>query len=400
MIMADMITNLLIKMNLYMSKKGQDIGVRKGLIDAFNALTGEDSLDMIFVNNTINFNCPDVAVIPLYHDSFSYFLLDGDLANLCPFGYTIEIHERCFEKYTPEELTAVVIHDILQNIQSCTAKTRFMKAYHDAVSSYKRTDMMLHLFDGLNASEIMFLIYMDICCRPFRVPATGYDYLGTDEVLKSMKLDDAYDSYLEKTTTVTLDTPEDVIQAEVKADYRTAETVIRACLDKDIRHYFEMIRNGVPLASLGYIFGAKTTATSLGFVSSRRHVKPRFGSGMGNVKEHADTINESFINPKNETELRFQIDKIISEKRYAESEPEREVVLIKIKNLRLKLLKVEEQIRTLLERTPNDKKLKHEYEVVANMLEELEALRKSTVEMEIKEKRYGIFVKYPVGYEG
>lgn len=395
MIMADMVTNLLLKMNLYMTKKGQDAGVRRELISAINAITGEDSLDMIFVNNVNNCNCPDVAVIPLYNEGFGPFLLDGDLSNTCPFGYTIEINAQCFDKYTPEELTAVIIHDILQNIQSCTAKTRFMKAYNAAISSHNNA-VILKLFDGLNASEVMFLIYMDICCRPFRVPATDYDYLGTDEVLKSMKLDDAYDSYLNKITGTTLATPDDVITAEVKADYRTAETVVNSCIDKDIRHYFEMIKNGVPLVSLGYIFGAKATTTSLGFVSNQKKFKPRTGDNEKSPK----TMNESFVNPKSETELRFQIDKIISEKRYAESEAEREVVLIKIKNLTLKLLRTKEQIDKRLERTPLDKVVQHEYEVVANMLEELEALRKSTVNMEIKEKRYGVFVKYPVGYEG
>ena len=401
MIMQDAVKDLIIAMDLFMTKKGQDLTTRKSLMAAISKLTDEDSLDAIYVNNQDNFNIPDVVVIPLYNKNFNMFLMDGDLSNTCPFGYTIEIHERCFTNYTPEELTAVVMHDIMQNVLSCSAKVRFMKAYNAIMNKY-RTDDILSIFDNISNSEVTFMIYMDICTRPFRVPVMQYDYLGTDEVLKTMGLGDAYDSYLSKVfdssnSWINVDsknnTPEKRIEVDTKNDYRTVKTVLSACMDKDIRHYYTMVRNGVPLVTLDHIFGNATTVASLGMISRQRNFKSHY-----QPSNTVSAMSESFMNPKNELEIRFQIDKIISEMRYAESEAEREVILFKIKNLSLKLYKTQARLNKDYERRPDDKKLRTQIETVQNYLDELDALRDKTVKMDIKEKRYGVFVKTPVAY--
>lgn len=401
MIMQDAVKDLIIAMDLFMTKKGQDLNARKNLVTSINNLTGEDSLDAIYVNNIDNFNIPDVAVIPLYNKNFNLFLMDGDLSNTCPFGYTIEIHERCFDDYSAEELTAAVMHDIMQNVQSCSAKVRFMKAYNSVMNKYK-TDDILSTFDNISNSEVTFMIYMDICTRPFRVPVMQYDYLGTDEVLKTMGLGDAYDQYLNKVYDSSVhwinpdsknDTPEKRIEIETKNDYRTVKTVLSACMDKDIRHYYNMVRNGVPLVTLDYIFGNKTTVASLGLISRQRNFKSNY-----QPSNTVEAMSESFVNPKNELEIRFQIDKIISEMRYAESEAEREVILFKIKNLSLKLYKTQTRLTKEYEHRADDKKLRKQIETIQNFLDELDALRDKTVKMDIKEKRYGVFVKTPVAY--
>lgn len=397
MILKDSVRDLILKMDVFMTKRGRDLAVQKELIYAINAITGENSLDAIYVNNVDAFNIPDVTVLPLYHKDFSMFLMDGDMANVCPFGYTIEIHERVFDKLNPEELSAVIIHDILQNVQSCTAKTRFIKAYNAIIAKYKNEDI-LNLFDDISASEVMFMAYADICMRPFRVPVTDVDYVGTDEVLKGMGLADAYDSYLEKVLPMSNDTPDEHIILQTRADYRTMRTIIRSCMDKDIRHYYSVIRNGVPLVTLNNIFAGRATVSSLGFISRKREFKHRYVPSTS-AAEAPVALYESFINPRSEVELRFQVDKIIADMRYAETEPEREVILIKIKNLVIKLTKARLELEKKLEKNPQDATSRSKYEVVMNLLDELDLLRKRTVEMEIKEKRYGIWVQCPRGYE-
>lgn len=395
MILKDNVRDLVLTMDVFMTKRGRDLEVQKKLIRAINMITGEDSLDAIYVNNNDQFNIPDVTVLPIYHKDFSMFLMDGDMSDVCPFGYTIEIHERVFDNLNPEELSAVIIHDILQNVQSCTAKTRFMKAYNSVVAKYKNEDI-LNLFDDISTSEVMFMAYCDICMRPFRVPVSGTDYVGTDEVLKGMGLGDAYDSYLQKVLPMSNGTPEDHIVAQTKADYRTMRTIIRSCMDKDIRHYYTVVRNGVPLVSLENIFAGRATVSSLGFISRKREFKhqytPRYDAAT------AAPLQESFINPRSEVELRFQVDKIIADMRYAESESEREVILIKIKNLVLKLTKAKIDLEKKLEKNPQDASIRSQYETTMNLLDELEMLRQKTVKMEIKEKKYGIWVSYPSGY--
>ena len=403
MIMSDLVTDLILKMDIFMTKKGQDLSARKELIAAINRITGEDSLDTIYVNNIDNSNIPDVAVIPLYHNDFNIFLMDSDLSNVCPFGYTVEIHQRCFTEFTAEELTAVVLHDILQNVQSCTAKARFIKAYNSALQQYNMDDI-LTLFDDISNSEVVFMAYMDICTRPFRVPIMEYDYIGTDEVLKNMKLGDAYDSYLNKTLyntkrwvnrDNTMATPEALIDTETRNDHRLLKTILSACMDKDIRHYYAMVRNGVPLVTLDHIFGSKHTVASLGFISRKRNFKKRLGADT----DHRESLTESFINPKNEIELRFQVDKIIAEMRYAETEAEREVILYKIKNLTIKLAKTRMDLEKQMKKNPADKAISTRLEYVQNFLDELEMLREKTVKMEIKPRKFGLFISYPKGYE-
>ena len=403
MILRDDILNLITTMDVFMTKKGHDSEIAKQIINIINRMNGEDSLDKIYVNEKENFNIPDVVVLPLYNRNFNSFLLT-DQYQTCPFGYTIEIHSRCFTSYTAEEVVAVIIHDILQNIQSCSAKTRFMKAYNYSMNKYTM-EHILEVFDGISSSEVAFMGFIDICCRPFRVPVMKHDYVGCDEVLKNMSLGDAYDSYLDKAMNgmnhfINMDdsnnSPEARIETEVKRDFQTMKTIFQSCMDKDIRHYYQMIRDGIPLISLEYLTTRSSATAALGFADRRKNFKHRFETS--NISESA-AITESFINPKNEIELRFQVDKIIADMRYAETEAEREVILIKIKNLSIKLTKQKIELEKKYKKNPSDQATRDKLEYIQNFLDELEMLRKETVGKELRVRKYGLFINYPTGYE-
>ena len=71
------------------------------------------------------------------------------------------------------------------------------------------------------------------------------------------------------------------------------------------------------------------------------------------------------------------------------------MILFKIKNLSLKLLKTVEKLKKDQEKRPQDKNIRDRMEFVQNIIDELDALRDKTVKMDIKEKRYGVFVKVP-----
>ena len=104
MILKDLVMDLILKTNTLMAKNGQDIVIRKNVVKAINAITGEDSLDTIYINNNDHYNIPGVFVMPIFNKEFNYFVLDANVSDNCPFGYTLEIHQRCFKKYTAEEL--------------------------------------------------------------------------------------------------------------------------------------------------------------------------------------------------------------------------------------------------------------------------------------------------------
>lgn len=409
MINRDLITDLIIKMGLFMNKEGKDVSINQDLAKAINAATGEnDLLDAIYVNDSNNINVPDVVVIPLYNKDFNNFAMNPNDPDTCPFGYTVEIKSSCFRNLTSEELSAVVLHDIMQNVMSDTAKIRFMKAYNHAISQH-RPEQILDAFTDISTSEVVFMIFMQICCRPFRVPAVNIDHTGTDEVLKAVGLADAYDSYLNKWNHTWIandvnadDTAEDLINKEIEKDYRDAKTVIAACMDKDIRHYYTMIRDGVPLVTLDHIMGNSKAVSSLGFIS-RMHAKHRI-AGPNPTDARTDTmttITESFMNPRTEVELRFKVDQVISEMRYAESEAEREVILFKIKNLTLRMIKTKQELEKKLQKDPNNKTWRSQFNTVMNFIDELNMLREKCLKMEIKQKVWRIYSKVdlPEGYQ-
>ena len=395
----DLIMDLILKTDRFITKRGQDIAARRELIQILNQFS-DNALDAIYINNTDNFNIPDVVVMPLYNTEFAAFAMNPDDPETCPFGYTIEIHERCF-KYPAEWLAAILIHDILQNVMSDTARVRFMKAYNDVISQYP-TEQILNLFTDISNSEVIFMMYMEICCRPFKVPVSGEDYTGTDEVLKAMHLADAYDAYLEKTLPVSIDDPEDRINQEIKNDYRDVETIIKSCMDRDIRHYYAMIRNGVPLVSLDHILSSSKTANSLGFISRKRTKKPI--NRPQTSPDGTDTmasLSESFMNPRSEIDMRFKVDRVIADIRYCSTEAERDVILFKIKNLSLKMLKTRQDIEKKLKKEPGNEVYAHQLSVVQNFEQELNTLREQVLNMEIKQKVWRVYSKteLPPGYD-
>ena len=400
MISPDAVTSLVLTCAKYMLHKGDDVTARRELKDALEAVTDtEDLIDAIYVNNVDNYLIPDVSVVHLYNENFSQWLLDTETTDTHPYGFTIEIHERCFTKFTEEELVAVIIHHMLQNVLSDTAKIRFMKAYTAVTNKYE-TDKMLDLFDGMSADEVFFMAFTEICLRPFQVPADAdYDYVATDEVLRTLGLGDAYDSYLEKVLPMSNDTVEHRMDTELKNDYRDVDTIIKACLDRDIRHYYNMVRDGVPLVTLEHILGSRQSTNALGFKSRKIMRRPVHGRNVA-LGETA-VINESLNDPTNEIEIRFQIDKIINTMRYAESEAEREVVLFKIKQFSLRLAKTEREYRKQLSKHPQDDNLKQKVKFLQACLAELEDLRKQTMKMEIKTKHWRVYVKdsMPTGYD-
>jgi len=394
MILRDAVTGLLLAMSRFMTKKGTDMASRQELADAINNVLGEDLLDAIYINSVENALLPDITVIHIYNSGFSRFLLDPDISDTCPFGFTLEIHERCFGRYTEEELTALILHDILQNVQSDTAKIRFIKAYTAVLSKHK-TSKILDMFDDISLSEVLYIAFTEICLRPFRVPVGGLDYVATDEVLKFLGLGDAYDSYLNKILPMSNMTPEEAMELELRNDYRDLNTVINACLDSSIRHYYHVIREGVPLVTLDRVFSSKQSLISTGFISRKREFKKKRPVVM---TPNQEAISESYNNPKDELEIRFAIDKIINAMRYAETEAEREVVLFKIKQLQLKLAKQQIALGKKGKQSPV---VEEKIRKLQEFQSELDSIRAKMMAMEIKTKRWSVYVKdsMPTGYD-
>ena len=107
---------------------------------------------------------------------------------------------------------------------------------------------------------------------------------------------------------------------------------------------------------------------------------------------------ESFLNPKDEIELQYQIDNIITDMRYMEHADERAALLFRTRTLTMKITKTRGKIMKKLEKNPNDANLKHKVEYLDTALDKLEMMRQKIVNTEIKPHQIGLVVKYPTGY--
>ena len=81
-----------------------------------------------------------------------------------------------------------------------------------------------------------------------------------------------------------------------------------------------------------------------------------------------------------------------------ETEAEREVILIKIKNLAIKLTKQKMDLEKKYKKNPVDQSTKAKIEYIQNFLDELDMLREKAVKSPISRRRYGLWIQYPDGY--
>lgn len=380
----------MLAMERFHSKKGKDLEAKVKLIQQFNVFTKSNTLKAIYVNCVDNALIPDVYVLPSYYIGIGNYLTSLDYEFLNGNKYTIEIHERCFDKYTAEELTAIIIYHIIQNVLSNTAKSRFLTAYTCAVDKYGDKAIM-KVFASTAYDEIAYMIFMDICARPLHAPKTENNetplvLISSDDILKAYNIYDIYYGAINNNGCSTGNLLEDGLKRELDKDSITTKTIIDMCIEGEIVKYYNELKCTLKMISIDNIKNFRNCAAAI-------------GSSTNNL-DNVRAVNESFINPTNDTELQFKIDKIVTSMKYAESEDERAALLFKIKTLRLKLIKLK---NNYTKQNPQDNRekaeLKAKIEVIDGYLFTIDKLRVEVINLEIVPKRYGVFIKYPEGYD-
>ena len=268
---------------------------------------------------------------------------------------------------------------------------------HTAALDDFRDTTILDVFEDLSHSEVCYIAYADICMRPIRVNVESGDYVGTDEVLKTCGLADAFDQACLKIDGLNNNTPEQIINREVSQDHKTLQVVFDAVVNNDMRHYFEMIKNACPVITLTNISGAKKNNTVLGLVSDPHAPRVKLES---TIDRHPHLIMESLTNPKNEEELRFQMDKVGVAIDYIATEDEKTSILYRIKVLKLRIMKTRLEVEKKLKRkqlTLEEANYKLAY--LKEFEEILETYRKRTIEKKIKPRTVGLWAVYPAGYD-
>lgn len=401
----DILKRTILKLDTFMIKNGQDMGLRKDIIEGINEYTGENSLSTIYINSSDSTLVPYVFVMPKYNKDFNKYVMNAEIDYHVPWGYTLELSTMAFKKFTAEELMALIIHAITQNVMSCSAKIRFLNAYSRALSEY-RDSTILDVFEDLSHSEVCYIAYIDICSRPIKAKIENRDTLGTDEVLKTAGLGDAFDSAAAKIDGLTDNTSEQVVHKEIEQDYKTMQLIFQSVFNNDIRHYFEFVKNAIPLITLKNVTSSKKNSIALGFVGdfisdARAPIQPLGEATIEYTPQLADmSLLESLSNPKNEEELRYQLDKVGVSIDYISTEDEKISILYRIKVLKLRIMRTKLEI----ERKVRQKKLTaDEANYKLGYLEEfneiLEVYRKRTIEKKLKPRQVGLWAVYPEGYQ-
>lgn len=401
----DILKRTILKLDTFMIKNGQDMGLRKDIIEGINEYTGENSLSTIYINSSDSTLVPYVFVMPKYNKDFNKYVMNAEIDYHMPWGYTLELSTMAFKKFTAEELMALIIHAITQNVMSSSAKIRFLNAYSRALSEY-RDSTILDAFEDLSHSEVCYIAYIDICSRPIKVKIENRDTLGTDEVLKTAGLDDAFDSAAAKIDGLTDNTSEQVVHKEIEQDYKTMQLIFQSVFNNDIRHYFEFVKNAIPLITLKNVISSKKNSIALGFAGdfisdARAPIQPIGEATIEYTPQLADmSLLESLSNPKNEEELRYQLDKVGVSIDYISTEDEKVSILYRIKVLKLRIMRTKLEI----ERKVRQKKLSaDEANYKLGYLEEfneiLEVYRKRTIEKKLKPRQVGLWAVYPEGYQ-
>lgn len=409
---TDILKRTILKLDTFMIKRGNDMSLRRDIIEGINEYTGENSLKMIYVNAEQSTQVPYVFVMPKYYPDFNRFALNIDLNYHISWDYTLEISDLAFRTFSSEELMALILHAISQNVMSSMARSRFINAYGRALAEY-RDDTVIKAFDDLSHSEVCYIAFSDICMRPIRVHVGNDDRLGTDEILKTAGLDDAFDSACRKIDGLNDNTPDQIIHRELENDYRTLYVVFQSVMNNDIRHYFEVIKNGIPLITLNNVLAEKKSGAVFGAVAVDNNLQ----YNRGDYRVHHDnqivecaidtnpqiadmSLLESLSNPKNEEELRYQLDKVGVSIDYISTEDEKVSILYRIKVLRLRIMKTKLEIERKLQRkkiTPDEAAYKMSY--LDKFSEVLEVYRRRAIDVKLKPRQIGLFTVYPEGYQ-
>ena len=392
----DIIRRIIVNIDSLILKKGADINSRKNLMSNINMLTGDAKLQHIWINEVDSITVPDVFVMPRYNAEFNKYALNADESYLIPWGYTLEISKTAFIKYTAEELTALVIHAISQNIMSTVSRNRFIRAYNDILNEYPDS-VMVDVFDDLSHSEVCFIAYCDICMRPLMTDLNS-GLVGSDEIVTSLGLKDAYDSARLKLIGVSKDTSDDIITKEMNKDIGTMKSIFLAVVNSDMKHYFEMVRKAVPLVTIQSIM-TNTYNGKLTFTSDNTQNPNKIKTTVDSTPQIA--FNESLSNPQNEEELRFQIDKIAVAIDHLATEDEKTSILYRIKVLRIRILKTQAEVRKKIKSNKLSKREgEYKLQYLDQFLEMLEQYRKEVLVKKIKPRTFGMWLVYPPGYEG
>lgn len=375
----------------------------------FKSSDNEEYIDFklrdIIINNIDDSRINAVNIIPHYTTDFDRILFKSrEYEESSIFHYSIEIRYDALKNMSPETLAAIISYYVLQMISGCFI-IRFRSAYANAIDDVGINDTMLSIYSSVIRSEVMYLMFTDICMRPFESLIAGYDYLGFEDVMVELGLAEAFDSYVRKK--YSLDScpmsPNNNIAEETKNDIKCVRRFLISCKDGTIRQVYCELKQYCPILAIKMQdrlrIGIDSREDKLVFGLCDIPNNSINGMSTANPLFESSILLESMLTPDDQIELRFQLDKILVSAKYIDTEAQRAATLYEIKCLELKISKKLKDIMKRLKKHPDDVSLNKNKEVLLGYYNELENTRNEIVKTPQRQVHYGVFVKYPAGYD-
>ena len=321
-------------------------------------------------------------------------------------SYVIELQKTMIDELEPNEVAAMIIHDISHNILTTTVSERIMAAVFKACSmTHTKIVEIIH-----NITPQMYnLAVVDIANRTYKAPVVpGTDMYEPDRLLVDMEITDDWNSALKKVSS--LDVNNLTLDTSIKiGDEYTGSKIVKMIQEKvrKVTYTYNALVN--------YIGGMYDTSVltyypSFEFVSSDK----LFGEDVSGIerlkpfeqKMLTESTIHNMIRHMKDSAATLLIESSISGKDYGMArsvlQKEFDVIQFKMDELssnyeRLALLETIYNnifaIEKYLDKFPDNSTAKE-------FLTKFIKLTSTLKDTKISPKRYDVFVEVPAGYEG
>jgi hypothetical protein len=343
--------------------------------------------------------------------------------------WDIEIDERVFDRrsisFTPQELTAMILHELGHTVYSDRKAEMFYRAYKEAQVRLKTSEKA-----SAKILYTLYLIPLSVACgfKEWKIDERDLrEEVFADQSVKKLgygeHLISAYKKIIKTygsggyTTTSTGD--REVAQSIDLCNVNIVDLIRRKNKLKDelyrtgTTHSSSYIRNMISylMSKLGIAQKCKydgnivlesqmqTDFDDPDFLKNNEliYYNKDYTKLITRINTAVNIANESFFRKKDkgiDIPNQLDVDTIFVEVDRIQNHADRRYVLDLIYNQ-------EERINQFLELCDHDETLKAKYySHMQSMLSELSDMRKAVLEKRSFDKKYKVFVKYPEGYEG
>jgi hypothetical protein len=333
------------------------------------------------------------------------------------YGNVLSISKKCFADYTSEELTGLILYTYLVTRADCNIMyERVYVPTRELAMKYgiHNKDIITYIISALEYAAMMDIYYLYPLNTVIDTPVLDLVYSCNTEVA------DFYSGYLKARFKETNDLHYKIPKTRKDEEYNRTqnenmEKRAREMASKNAKQIYmmmkedslsEFMKKSHTLSGVSVDFDILFNEPNSKILYKRfiSYVESRNQAMLpGSVNLSESTLNENItFGPKDESEFRYKLNKIIISSKYIDSEGDRTAILSNCFELKKKLEKFIEKETLKVNASKNEKdnkKQQSKMEYLNNMMAEIGQIEKEVVDMNIKPRKFGVFIEYPAGYD-